>query len=165
MTTLLHASHEHHERLMPGVAQILETAEMVGSVPCEDLRPRVLASRDFVTGTLLPHMEAAERALYPSLQAILSDPQAMAPMEREHAEIRGLCADLGRICDRHADPSVPFTPGDAMAVRRILFRLHAILRVHLDEEEHYINVLRRNLSEEETAALAQDLEHATSVPM
>ncbi|MCU0484097.1 MAG: hemerythrin domain-containing protein [Chloroflexi bacterium] len=165
MTTLLHASHEHHERLQPGIAQILETAELVGSVPCEDLRPQVLAARAFVSGTLLPHMEAAERAIYPALEAVLSDPQAMAPMAREHAEIRSLCAELGRICDRHASPDVPFTPGDGMAVRRILFRLHAILRIHLDEEEHYLTVLRRNLSEEETAELARDLEHATSIPL
>ena len=165
MTTLLHASHEHHERLMPGVAQILETAELVGSVPCEDLRPRVLAARDFVTGLLLPHMEAAERALWPALASVLSDSQAMAPMAREHTEIRGLCADLGRICDRHASPEAPFTAGDGLALRRILFRLHAILRVHLDEEEHYLNVLRGNLSEEETAELARDLEHATSIPL
>lgn len=165
MTTLLHVSHEHHERLLPGVAQILETAELVGSVPCEGLQPRVLAARDFVTGLLLPHMEAAERALYPSLASVLSDPQAMAPMAREHAQIRHLCTELGRICDRHATADTPFTPGDGLALRRVLFRLHAILRVHLDEEEHYLNVLRRNLTEAETAELARDLEHATSIPM
>jgi len=165
MTALIHAAHEHHARILPGVAQILETAELVGSVPCEELQPRVLAARGFVTTVLMPHMEAAERALYPSLARILSDPQAMAPMEREHAEIRHLCAELGRICDRHASPDAPFTPGDGLALRRVLFRLHAILRVHLDEEEHYLNVLRGNLTEAETAELARDLQHATSVPL
>lgn len=164
MSALNATAHEHHERLLPGVAAMLETAEMVGSVPCEELRPHVLANRDFLNGLLLPHMEAAEKALYPALAQVLADPRAMAPMSREHAEIRTLTADLDRLCGHHRE-GAPYTPGEAIELRRVLFRLYAIVKVHLVEEEHYLKVLSKNLTSEETAQLAGALEHAGRVAL
>ena len=42
----------------------------------------------------------------------------------------------------------------------MLYRLYAMLKVHLAEEELYLGVLDRNLSAEEKDALAQGIEHA-----
>jgi hypothetical protein len=52
-----------------------------------------------------------------------------------------------------------------IGLRRLLYRLHALLRVHLAEEELYLRVLERNLSDEAIEALALGIDHATAEPV
>jgi len=163
MTTLAETVHEHHSHLLPGVEALLETARMVGTLPCEELRPRVLEARGFLAGALLPHMEAAEQAVYPRLESALSDTNALAPLRREHEEVRRLVAELGRLCDAHREG--PYRRGEALALRRALYRIHAIVRVHLDEEEMLTTLLARSIDPDEAAAVAHDLAHAVSIPL
>lgn len=163
MATLADTVHEHHAHLIPGVDALLDTARMVGTVPCEELRPRVLDARGFLTGALLPHMEAAEQAVYPRLESALSDANALGPLRREHAEVRRLVAELGRLCDAHQDG--PYRRGEALALRRALYRIHAIVRVHLDEEEMLTGLLAHSIDPDEAASVARDLAHAVAIPL
>lgn len=163
MTTLTETVHEHHAALIPHVDALLETAQMVGTVPCEELRPRVIAAREFLAGTLLPHMEAAERSVYPRLESALSDTGALAPLRREHEEVRRLAAELDRLCA--ANPDGTYHRGAALALRRALYRLHAIVRVHLDEEEMLTALLAHSIDQEEATAIATDLAHAATIEL
>jgi hypothetical protein len=163
MTTLTETVHEHHVHLIAGVDAILATAQMVGAVPCEELRPHVLEARGFLTGTLLPHMEAAERAVYPRLESALSDANALEPLRREHEEVRRLTAELGRFCDAHQEGL--YRRGEALALRRVLYRVHAIVRVHLDEEEMLTALLAHSIDPDAAAAVAADLAHAVAIPL
>jgi hypothetical protein len=163
MTTLTETVHEHHAHLIAGVDAILATAQMVGSVPCEELRPRVLEARDFLAGTLLPHMEAAERAVYPRLESALSDAHALEPLRREHEEVRRLVSELGRLCDAHQDGV--YRRGEALALRRVLYRTYALVRVHLDEEEMLTGLLAHSIDPEAAAEVAADLAHAVAIPL
>jgi hypothetical protein len=70
-------------------------------------------------------------------------------------------ADLGRMRERIG--SQPVGPGDDLALRRILYRLYAILKVHLAEEELYLGVIEHDLSEAEKDALARGMEHAAAL--
>ena len=70
------------------------TADLIGSVVGSELRPRLDETCEFLTGLLLPHMEAAERVLYPELERLMQNRHSMTPMRREHREIRALVADL-----------------------------------------------------------------------
>ena len=56
-------------------------------------------------------------------------------------------------------------PAEAIGLRRALYRLHAMLRVHLAEEELYLRVLERNLSDDEIDLLARSIEHAVAEPL
>jgi plasmid stabilization system protein ParE len=163
MSTLAETVHEHHDRLVPRVDDLLETARLVGVASCEELRPRVLGARAFLAGTLIPHMEASERAVYPRLETLLSDLGALAPLRREHDEVRRLVAELDRLCEAHGDG--PYHRGEALALRRVLYRLHAIVRVHLDEEEMMTGLLARSMEPADAAAVANDLAHAGSIPL
>jgi hypothetical protein len=51
---------------------------------------------------------------------------------------------------------------EGLSLRRALYRLHALLKVHLAEEEQYLAVLDRNLTAAEKDVLARRLEHATA---
>ena len=79
-------------------------------------------------------------------------------MREEHRTIDRLVAELGRYRD-HADECT-WSAVEGMALRRALYRLHALLKVHLAEEELYLDVLERNLSDAEKDRLARSLGHA-----
>jgi hypothetical protein len=80
-------------------------------------------------------------------------------MREEHATVRELIAELGQY-QVHADHCT-WDELEGLALRRALYRLHALLKVHLAEEEQYLTVLDRSLGPEEKDALARRLEHAT----
>jgi hypothetical protein len=142
----------HQVDLMPA------TGDLVGTAPIAELRPRVQEMSSFLEGLLIPHMEAAERNLYPELERVLENRHSMAPMRREHAEIRQLVADLGRLRDGLDQGRLQ--TGEAVTLRRIIFRLYALLKVHLAEELLYIGIVEKGISPETAASLAVAMDHA-----
>ena len=66
MIATSHATTEHQARLAPHVDRLAVTAELVGTAPAAQLRAGLDEACAFLTGLLLPHMEAAERAIYKS---------------------------------------------------------------------------------------------------
>lgn len=156
-TTLPQVAHEHHERLTRHVDRMPATGDLVGSVPVEELRPHVDEIATFLSGLLVPHMDAAEATLYPELERMLQNRHSMTPMRREHGEIRGLVGelvtlqkDLGR---GH------FTTGEVVALRRVVFRLYAMLKIHLAEEQLYLGIVEHGVSDDAADALAAALKH------
>lgn len=148
---------QHHVRLMPHVNDLAATGDLVGTATGAELRPRLDAACEFLTGTLLPHMEAAERAYYPELERQLQNRHSMTPMRREHEVIRGLVAALDR-CRVALGPG-RVSPADAVAIRRALFRLHAMLKIHLAEEQLYADIAEHGLPAEGQAGLAAAMQH------
>ena len=69
----------------------------------------------------------------------------------------GVCADK-----REGDGA---TPSGCFLLRRVLYRLHAMIKVHLAEDEEYQRLLERTLSEEEQAQLVRGLEHTVTDPL
>jgi hemerythrin-like domain-containing protein len=157
-STLPKVSHEHHERLTRHVDQMPAVGDLIGAVPVAELAPRLGEVCTFLTDLLVPHMAAAESALYPELERMLQNRHSMTPMRREHAEIRTLIEDLQK---RRADVDRgKLTVGDAVALRRVLFRLYAFLKVHLAEEKLYLGIIDHGVSPEVGETLASAMEHA-----
>ena len=163
MDPLTHASHEHHDRLIPHVERLAELARAID----EGITPEFLQACEtehrFIVGQLLPHIEAIEATLYGELERIMEGRHSMAPMRREHEELRRLISATGRYHDLVAAGSLG--PAEAMGLRRALYRLHAMLRVHLAEEELYLRVLDTTLTAAEKDALARGIEHAMAEPL
>jgi len=161
MSVLMAVSHQHHALLRDHVNRLYAMADCLGS-DCLDT-VGVLAGlaelRALEAGlreSLLPHMEAVEAAVYPTLERIMGDRESSAPMRHEHDEIRRLVASFGRIVDTaetHLDR------GCVLSLRRVMLRLHVLLRTHLDEEELYLPILDDRLTPEGEAALARALDH------
>jgi hemerythrin-like domain-containing protein len=157
-SSLPRVSHEHHERLTRHVDAMPAVGDLIGSVPVAELAPRLDEVCVFLTDLLVPHMEAAERALYPELERMLQNRHSMTPMRREHAEIRTLVEDLAR--RRTGIDEGRLTVADAVALRRVVFRLYAMLKVHLAEEQLYLDLIEHEVSADAGATLASALEHA-----
>ena len=153
----------HRDRLLPHVDRLLVLADMVGQVECAALHALFEEEHAFIVGQLVPHMEAVERTLYGRLEDLMGGRHSMGPMREEHLAMNRLVDELGRY-RAHVD-GCTWSAVEGMALRRALYRLHAILKVHLAEEELYLGVLDQNLSDEEKDALARGINHAMMEPL
>jgi len=156
--TLPAVVHEHHERLMRHVDQLPALGDLIGSAPVAVVRTHVDDALTFLAGTLIPHMEAAERTLYPELERMLQNRHSMAPMRREHKEVRQLVDQLVHV--RQDLSGERLTTGETIALRRVIFRLYALLKVHLAEEELYVGIVEHGVSPAAADTLAAAMAHA-----
>ena len=163
MHTLPKTSHAHHERLMHQVDRMPAVGDLIGAAPIEDLRASLDEMAMFLVDLLLPHMEAAEATLYPEFERILQNRHSMTPMAREHGEIRMLIGRIESFRQRLA--GAPLGTGDALELRRTIFRLYALLKVHLAEEELYIAILDHNVEEARGDTLAAAMRHAGAMEL
>jgi hypothetical protein len=163
MRSLSQTSHEHHARIDPHVDRLPVLAGMIGQVPPAELATALETEHQFVVGQLVPHIEAIEATLYGELERLMEGRHSMEPMRREHGQLRRLIETL----DVYVELARNGCLGDAegMGLRRVLYRLYSLLRVHLAEEELYLRVLDRSLSAEEKDALARGIEHAAAEPL
>jgi len=161
--SLPETNREHNDRIRSHVEQLAVLAAMVGRVDAAELDARFQAECSFVVGQLVPHMAVIEGALYDGLERLMEHRHSMQPMREEHERLRQLIASLCRYGALVADRNL--TQADAIGLRRVLYRLYTLLTVHLDEEELYLSVLDRNLTEAEKDALARGIEHATAAPL
>ena len=151
-------AHEHHDLLMPHVDALAGIADAIGKVPADELADRLASEHRFIATRLVPHMSQAEATLYPELERLQQNRHSMTPMRREHDLIRGMIAEIDELRPRIGEFGVQFR------LRRLLFRMHALLKTHLAEEEAYLGVLEHNLSPAEEEQLAQAMAHATAEP-
>lgn len=156
--TLAQATHEHHDRLTHHIDTMPATGDMIGVEKLPELRARVDELDTFLEDLLIPHMESAEAALYPELERMYQNRHSMLPMRREHAEIRQLVASLGGIRRRMDEGHL--NTGEAVALRRIIFRLYALMKVHLAEEELCLRALEQGQSEQHIEELVAAMNHA-----
>ena len=96
MRSLPDTSHEHHELIEPHVDRLPELAEMIGHVTPEAFSASFQEECSFIVGRLVPHMEAIETTLYGRLEQVMDKRHSMAPMRREHEQLRGL---FGSLCE------------------------------------------------------------------
>ena len=157
-TSLKSVTHEHHERLMQHVDEMPAVGKMILTAPMEELRPRLAELDGWLTELLIPHLEAAEKTLYPELERMLQNRHSMAPMRREHVEIRRLVAEFSRLVKALGDQRPKI--GKTVAMRRVLYRLYALLEIHLVEEEVYVPIINHGVSDEAAEVMAAALNHS-----
>ena len=120
-----------HDATLPLIEQIRSVADELSSHNC-DLEPvRALLGR--LEGELLPHERADEELLVPLVDRALGGTDATAAMSRTHAEIEHQVSRLQRLLQALDGDTVQ--PEDAIELRRLLYGLYAVLRLHNAQEE------------------------------
>jgi hemerythrin-like domain-containing protein len=145
MIATSHVSTHSHAPLTEGVDRLAATAELVGAATGAQLRTELDEVCAFLTERLLPHIDADERELYPELERLMQNRHSMTPLRREHEEIRSLILDLDE--RRRRVPTDRPSIGDTVALRRVLFRLYGLLKVHMAEEQLYADLVERRSPE------------------
>ena len=122
-----------HEAFAPELARIRETADRLGEVDPVGIRHELDAVARFLTQELPTHEEEEEAAVYPVVAGLVGGEDPMSSMARAHVEI----AHLTRVYVRVLEDLPPDGPDrdDLVDLRRILYGLHAILRLHFAQEE------------------------------
>jgi hypothetical protein len=154
--TLPKVVHEHHDALLPHVDALADIADKIGKIPTDELEKLVATEHVFVVTQLVPHMEHAEGAVYPQLERLFQNRHSMTPMRKEHGYLRRYVDEIGELRGHLGGF------GAQLRLRRVLYRMFALMKTHLAEEEAYIAVLERNLSPAELEEIAHGLEHATA---
>jgi len=162
-SSLPRVAHEHHERLMQTVDRMPALGDAILGAKPADLKATIAEMDTFLSGTLVPHLESAEATLYPELERMMQNRHSMTPMKREHTEIRKLAADFHTVGQEFATlaPSL----SRSLALRRVVFRLYALLKIHLVEEEMYVGVVNKGVTDEVAEMLAAALDHPVADPV
>ncbi|HWC01826.1 MAG TPA: hemerythrin domain-containing protein [Methylomirabilota bacterium] len=158
MTITLPLRAEHKE-LIPHIERLRTVADSVGQAPIESLRRDVDEAFEFLRRHLIPHAEAEEEALYPVVGRILGAPEATATMSRDHAEVGRLTGELASL--RSELSQATLGEAQAEALRRVLYGLYAVVKLHFAKEEDvYLPLLDARLSPEAARGMFEAMERA-----
>ena len=150
---------DEHQELLPHIELIRTVADRVGDIPSESLRRDVDEVHSFLAHHLLVHAEAEERVLYPVVAGVLGAPEATATMRRDHVEIGHLIGELAGLRAQIGEGALPVPL--AKGLRRVLYGLYALVKVHFaKEEEVYLPLLDAQLSPDEAHRLFENMEAA-----
>ena len=122
-----------HRAFASELQRIRAVADRLEELPPEVARAELGAVRTFLVETLPRHEEEEEAAVYPVLATVMGGEDPMSSMARAHVEISHLARIYGRLLDQ-LPPEGP-SADDATDLRRILYGLYAILRLHFAQEE------------------------------
>jgi hemerythrin-like domain-containing protein len=159
MTRLTQPLRDEHKELLPHIELLRTVADTIDEAPIASLRRSVDEASAFLTRHLLPHAQAEERALYPVVGRLMGAPEATATMSRDHVEIGRLTQELGSLRSHLSGTSM--SAEEERALRRVLYGLSALVKVHFaKEEEVYLPILDVRLTAEEAALMFEAMEQA-----
>ena len=149
-----------HRELAPGIARLRTLGDRLDHLPAVDVRTELASLLTFLVDTLLPHEEEEDRDVYPMLAGALGSDDATVALHRTHTEIFHLVRLLGRMSDDLAGVDDDgegeggehdLAPDDRTDLRRLLYGLDAILRLHMAQEEELYASIDVEVSQEATA--------------
>jgi heavy metal translocating P-type ATPase len=126
--------HAEHAGLRELAEQLRQGAEAIGPTPAA--LPALSALESRLRVELVPHQQEEERALYPAAARRLGGTDPLAPLVRMHAEIEEIAARIAMLL-RVAEQDGEWQAA-APELRRALFALEALLRLHLTAEEEML---------------------------
>ena len=122
-----------HAELRPLIAQVQRSADLLDSMDASSVKGHLEALADQLETRLLAHEQEEETLVYPALSAAIGGGDPMAVLSGSHREIfhlvRLLRRQTGALAGDGADAD------DLRDIRRVLYGLHAILTLHMDQEE------------------------------
>ena len=159
MVTLTQPLRDEHKELLPHIELLRTAADAIGTAPGASLQRSIDEAYTFLTRHLIPHAQAEERALYPVVGRLMGAPEATATMSHDHVEIGRLTGELGSLQPYLNGASISVE--QEKALRRILYGLYAIVKVHFaKEEEVYLPILDTRLTAAEASRLFESMEQA-----
>jgi iron-sulfur cluster repair protein YtfE (RIC family) len=159
MTSLTQPLRNEHNELYPQIESLRLAGDAINTSLTSSAQNKIEEAYNFLTRQLLPHAQAEDKALYPIVQKALGSEQSTATMSRDHVEVAQLAEELGTL--RVHKSQLTITSIQAMALRRVLYGLYALLKLHFaKEEEIYLPLLDSKLTADEAHALFENMEAA-----
>jgi iron-sulfur cluster repair protein YtfE (RIC family) len=128
-----------HQELQDLLDRIRTLAERLDRQGSEGVRSGLRELDRLLQEQLLPHERQEEADVYPLVANLLGGRDPMAALSRTHREIVHLVKVYSRlIADLPAQGADPALWSD---LRRVLFSLEAILRLHIDQEDEVYDIV------------------------
>lgn len=154
MKTLTQPLQDEHKELIPHIERIREVADSIPAATLETIREGVQEVYEFLAYHLVPHAQAEDAALYPTVQRALGSPDATRTMTRDHVEV-------GRYIDELALLKESVSVQNFKALQRVLYGVYALVKVHFaKEEEVYLPILESWLTPEQATRMFEEMEDA-----
>jgi iron-sulfur cluster repair protein YtfE (RIC family) len=161
MAALPQVVRDEHRELVSHIELLRTVADSIGSAPIESLREDVGQTYTFLIHQLIPHAQAEEQVLYPTVGRLLCSLEATGTMSRDHLEVIRLTEELEAL--RLHLFYAPLSESSEQALRRVLYGLYAIIKLHLvKEEEIYLPILEARLHPEEVDRLVEAMERTVT---
>lgn len=148
-----------HATLRRYVDTLCDVADAVGDIPLPALRHRLREVHTFLAHHLIPHAEAEDRVIYPLVATMLGTLEGISAMNRDHVEINRFAVELAAL--EQVVSGSRLRSADAKALRRVLYGLAALLRLHLEEEDVYLGLLGAHLAPDAAQSALAALQDAT----
>jgi len=140
MASITQPLRDEHKELYPQVELLRAAGDAINESLTTSAHAKIEEAYNFLTHQLIPHAQAEDKALYPVVQKAMGAPMATATMSRDHVEVGRLTDEFGTLRVHHSQLSI--TTLQAQALRRVLYGLYALLKVHFaKEEEIYLPLL------------------------
>ena len=132
-----------HGLLLPDVDRLRKVADRLDELSPLQAKAELADLRRFLEERLVPHEKTEDATVYPLVARAIGGEDPTAAMSRAHLEIAHLARLFGRLVDElPPGDAEPLTADDLRDLRRILYGLHAVLRLHFaQEEEQYLPLL------------------------
>jgi iron-sulfur cluster repair protein YtfE (RIC family) len=161
MTPLTQPLRDEHGELNSRIEILRTAADSIGSVSIDAVRHGVGEAYAFLMQHLIPHAQAEEQLLYPTVGKLMRAIEAPATMTRDHLEVIRLTEELETLRLRLF--YAPVSESDLQALRRVLYGLYAIIKLHLaKEEEIYLPILEAHLPAEEIHRIFEAMERTAN---
>ena len=125
--------HAEHRRLGPALERLRNLADQIDTLTPPQLRDALADVHHFLMTDLLEHERLDEEDIYPTIAAQLSGEDPLGALSRTHQEIFHLARLLTLLIGEW--PEAGPDPHDLPDIRRLLYSLHAVLRLHFAQEE------------------------------
>ena len=128
-----------HDAIRADIERLRSTADSLGVAEPATAINQVREVYKLLVEEVEPHEDAEQNILYPTIDRVLGGNDPTGPMSRGHVEIAHQIRRLGQLLDDIGTEGPD--DDDIVELRRLLYGLHAILRLHtVQEEESYLSL-------------------------
>ncbi len=128
-----------HRSIDAGIERLRDAAAQLDALDGRQATTLLGEVGALIEGVLLPHERADEERVYPVLAGALHGEDPLAPLSRTHHELELQAREFGAL-QKHLSSDGP-TDAERVEFQRLLYGLHAILRLHNAQEEELFHEL------------------------
>ncbi len=128
-----------HTLLLPIVERLSGLADRLTELPTVAVRAEIDSLNRLLSQDILPHEGQDDAQVYPWVARLIGGEDPMGAMSRTHREIYQLSRTLNRLAAEFASREIDHA--DLQELRRTLYALGAILRLHFSQEEEIYHSL------------------------
>jgi heavy metal translocating P-type ATPase len=129
-----------HKILLPKVKRLRMVADSLDVFSPQEVRAELEKLRQFLVEELVPHEQSEDATVYPVVAELIGGEDPTGTMSRAHVEIVHLIRLFARLLEDLPEDGP--TPEDVRDLRRVLYGLDALLRLHFaQEEEQYFSLI------------------------